>query len=286
MDRAARRKLERKRAAEAAKRREAQHTSPEEKKEAAREDKEDKEEEKESPLITSTYEDNKNPDVDQREFLENERGTPEFEVLGYHFIVANDSRTSDPGVFVRSLAALIVTSSLKHASHALNGPDCEEALSEDRAMRDPESSLERGVLAPLRQINPGARTRYVVFVDALNEASDTGEALSIVELLHRARVADKIPWWLTFVCTSTLDDRVQRWAGSFTVLKLDPASAETQEDLRSYIHARLMEELPVTTSNSSSSSSSTSSSSTSFFSTSSLSFILENLSLKLIKILP
>src|SRR5207237_808216 len=76
---------------------------------------------------------------------------PGGQVLAYHCCQADTPTTVDPGLCVRSLAAMIA-SRLQGYARLLSDPSVQEVLSEPSCTQDPSSAFEAGILAPLEKL--------------------------------------------------------------------------------------------------------------------------------------
>jgi hypothetical protein len=161
------------------------------------------------------------------------RRNPAGSVVAYHFCSHKLKETLDARTFVRSLAAMLcgtVRDYRKLLRSSKDGPDLVSALKTDN---DAASMLEKGVLAPLRDV-PMEGARCIV-VDALDEAIDAS-GMSIPLLLSEA--LDYFPAWLKLIVTTRLDDRVPKFR-SVKRCSLGESDARQRDDLRQYIERRL-----------------------------------------------
>lgn len=163
------------------------------------------------------------------------RRNPGGSILGYHFCTHKLKETLDARTFVRSLAAMLCGTVPGYRKRLRNSKDSPDLVSALRIDNDATTMLEKGVLAPLRDV-PMEGPRCII-VDALDEAVDAPE-ISIPLLLSEA--LDYFPSWLKLVATTRRDDRVPGFR-SVKRYYLGESVAEQRDDLRQYIEQRLKE---------------------------------------------
>ncbi|GAB5361642.1 hypothetical protein AAMO2058_000730000 [Amorphochlora amoebiformis] len=178
---------------------------------------------------------------------------PGVKILAFHMCLQRDKLTTDPGRFVRSIAAQLA----KNGRHggirlALSREVTEHELAAHRVGQNPHRALDRGVLAPLRSIQAPPGSPYVVLVDGLDEAleyqpsSSTnpkkylmgGQRFSttIVDVLSQAIL--RFPPWLVLICTSRYNPTIERLCPQSTFERLHVAEA-ARLDMERYISLRL-----------------------------------------------
>jgi hypothetical protein len=157
-------------------------------------------------------------------------------VLAYHFCNALKPDTVSARKFVRFIAAMLCGTVSAYAERLRRSEELVGALKSN----DPTAMLSQGILAALHAI-PMTGTYYIL-VDALDEAvagADSGEALTIVQLL--ARAIGEFPPWLKLIATTRRDDRVLPLFQDADRCFIGGAVAAQQEDLRNYIGQRFSE---------------------------------------------
>ena len=93
---------------------------------------------------------------------------------------------------------------------------------------------------PLKQVIKGGRERYLILIDALDEAKE-GERNPLVEML--ARHAPRLPEWLGIVVTSRPEKNVTDPLQGLNPFILDTDSETNKEDIRQYLKLELREQL-------------------------------------------
>jgi WD40 repeat protein len=164
---------------------------------------------------------------------------PGGQVLAYHCCQADTPATLQPGLFVRSLAAMIA-SRLDAYAALLEQPALQQALGEGRCSQDPASAFEAGVLTPLQRLPaPQEGVRYLL-VDALDEAlapADGKGGLTIVDVL--ADRLGRLPPWLRVVATTRKEPPVLDRLRGLRAEQLDAQDPRNLEDIERYIAGRL-----------------------------------------------
>ena len=89
---------------------------------------------------------------------------------------------------------------------------------------------------PLRTAIPGGRERYLIVIDALDEAGESGRN-ALVEML--ARNAQRLPDWLGLVITSRPEFDVKTPLQALNPFPLDTESESNRADIRDYLHGEL-----------------------------------------------
>lgn len=164
---------------------------------------------------------------------------PSGQVLAYHCCQADTPATVAPGLFVRSLAAMIA-SQLKQYATCLSEPAMEEALSESSCASDPASSFERGILTPLESfLAPEQGVRYIL-VDALDESLAVAGGTSrttIVDVL--ASRVERLPAWLRIVATTRKDRKVLDHLRGLRAFEIDSQKPDNTRDVETYVRQRI-----------------------------------------------
>ena len=161
---------------------------------------------------------------------------PGGQVLAYHCCSADTPATLEPAAFVRNLAATIAGRSDAYAA-MIQDAALVQALQD--ADDDPASAFEAAILAPLHKLQPPHGRRYLL-VDALDEALTLSRRPTIVDLLI-SRIA-RLPPWLGIVATTRGDRGVLDRLTGLAARKLDAQEPRNQDDVQSFIAARLAQE--------------------------------------------
>ena len=93
---------------------------------------------------------------------------------------------------------------------------------------------------PLRSVIDGGRERYLIVIDALDEAGENGRN-PLVEIL--AQNANHLPAWLGFVVTSRPEFDVKTPFQALIPLPLDTKSESNRADIRDYLFSKLVLQL-------------------------------------------
>ena len=93
---------------------------------------------------------------------------------------------------------------------------------------------------PLRHVIDGGRERYIIVIDALDEASEGGRNV-LVEML--AANAQRLPGWLGILATARPESDVSGPLQGLAPLTLDTSTAANRTDIREYVANRLAAEL-------------------------------------------
>jgi len=164
---------------------------------------------------------------------------PGGQVLAYHCCRADTPATLSPGLFIRSVAAMIA-SKLEGYAAQLEDPVIAEALGEATCSRDPASSLEAGILTPLQKLPaPAAGARYLL-IDALDEAlllRSTEARLTIVDVL--ASRLNLVPPWLRVVATTRKERDVLDRLRGLRAREIRAEEPRNLEDISRYLALRL-----------------------------------------------
>lgn len=130
---------------------------------------------------------------------------------------------------VRSLAFQIATRLPDYRKLLLTLPE----IDGEKLERKNASELFDYLLTnPLRTVIKGDRERYLILIDALDEAGEAGHN-SLVELL--ARNADRLPDWLGLVVTSRPEFDVKTPFQALNPFPLDTQSESNRSDIRDYL---------------------------------------------------
>ena len=148
-------------------------------------------------------------------------------IIAAHFIEYNKPDRRDPKRIVTSLSFQIATRLPDYRKLLMGLPEL-DSLGEKNA-----AELFSYLIAePLQKAIAGGRTRYAIFMDAIDEASDDGSN-SLVDLL--AQESRKLPDWITFIITSRPYPAILRRLSHLAPLELNTDDARNREDLAGFI---------------------------------------------------
>lgn len=136
---------------------------------------------------------------------------------------------------VRSLAFQLATRLPDYRKLLLTLPEIAEL---DR--KDPAELFDYLLANPLRSVIGGGRNRYLIVIDALDEAGEAGRN-PLVEML--ARHAPRLPAWLGFVVTSRPESAVQTPLQGLNPFVLDTRTEANRADLGDYLCHELAPQL-------------------------------------------
>ena len=163
---------------------------------------------------------------------------PDGRVIAFHCCQSTTRETLHPSRFVRSVAGMIAS---RHPAYEalLDQPPYRDVLAEKNCNADPESAFEEGVLAALERVGPPRSGRWVLLVDALDEATDApaGAPAGIAQLLA-TRLA-RFPEWLSLVATTRPERSVLDLLAGLKPVLIDPSDLKNVRDLRRYVADRL-----------------------------------------------
>ena len=128
---------------------------------------------------------------------------------------------------VRSLAFQLATRLPDYRKLLLTLPEIAEL---DR--KDAAELFDYLLANPLRSVINGGRQRYLIVIDALDEAGEAGRN-PLVEML--ARNAQRLPDWLGLVVTSRPEFDVKTPLQALNPFPLDTASESNRADIRDYL---------------------------------------------------
>ncbi|MBI2422954.1 MAG: toll/interleukin-1 receptor domain-containing protein [Candidatus Hydrogenedentes bacterium] len=132
---------------------------------------------------------------------------------------------------VRSLAFQLATRLPDYRKLLLTLPEIAEL---DR--KDAAELFDYLLANPLRSIINGGRERYLIVIDALDEAGEAGRN-PLVEML--ARNAQRLPDWLGLVVTSRPEFDVKTPLQALNPFPLDTQSESNRADIRDYLRREL-----------------------------------------------
>ena len=136
---------------------------------------------------------------------------------------------------VRSLAFQLATRLPDYRKYLLSLP---EIGSLDT--KEPAELFDYLIAHPLGTVIQGGRERYLIVIDAVDEAGDEGRN-ALVEML--ARDAHRLPDWLGLVVTSRPESSVTAPLQGLRPVVLDAGTDENLRDVREYLRLELAAEL-------------------------------------------
>lgn len=136
---------------------------------------------------------------------------------------------------VRSLAFQLATRFPDYRKLLLSLPEISEL--DDKNADDLFDYL---LANPLRSVIHGGRDRYLIVIDALDEAGDS-TSNPLVEML--ARNTRRLPDWLGLVVTSRPEFEVKTLLQHLSPVVLDTTTESNRDDLRSYLRQQLSQPL-------------------------------------------
>jgi len=136
---------------------------------------------------------------------------------------------------VRSLAFQLATRLPDYRKLLLNLPEIADL---DR--KNPDDLFDYLLAGPLDSVIGGERQRYLIVIDALDEAGEAGRN-PLVEML--ARHAPRLPEWLGLVVTSRPESAVAGPLQGLNPLVLDTRTEANRNDLRDYLRHGLAKQL-------------------------------------------
>jgi hypothetical protein len=136
---------------------------------------------------------------------------------------------------VRTIAFQIATRLPDYRKFLLTLPEINELN-----RKNPSELFDYLLTEPLRHAIDGGRERYLIVIDALDEAAENGRNL-LVEML--AKKASQLPEWLGIIVTSRPESNVTaplQWLNPFV---LDTATESNRNDIRAYLKRELATQL-------------------------------------------
>ncbi|TFH54036.1 MAG: TIR domain-containing protein, partial [Methanothrix sp.] len=136
---------------------------------------------------------------------------------------------------VRSLAFQIGTRLPDYRKLLLTLPEIN-----DLDQKNPDELFDYLLAGPLRHAIDGGRERYLIVIDALDEAVEAGRN-PLVEML--ARNAQRLPDWISFVVTSRPEKNVMAPLQGLKPFVLDTGTEANRDDIRNYLSHELAPKL-------------------------------------------
>jgi len=132
---------------------------------------------------------------------------------------------------VRSIAFQLATRLPEYRKLLLTLPEIAEL---DR--KGPAELFDYLLATPLHSVIDGGRERYLIVIDALDEAGEAGRN-PLVEML--ARNASRLPEWIGIVVTSRPESAVKTPLQGLNPLVLDTGTDDNRADIRDYLRHEL-----------------------------------------------
>jgi hypothetical protein len=156
-------------------------------------------------------------------------------IIAAQFVEWNQSPHRDPARVVKNLAFQLAARLPDYRKLLLTLPEI-GALGEKK----PTELFRYLLVDPLSQAIQGGRERYLIVIDALDEAKE-GERNPLVELL--AREAKLLPDWLGIIVTSRPEESVTGPLQGLKPCFLDTATETNRDDIRRYLNHTLSAQL-------------------------------------------
>jgi hypothetical protein len=156
-------------------------------------------------------------------------------VIAAQFVEWDKPDHRDAAQVIRSLAFQLATRLPDYRKRLLTLPEIADL---DR--KNPAELFDYLLATPLKGVIDGGRERYLIVIDALDEANENGRN-PLVEML--ARHAPRLPEWLRLVVTSRPESAVTGPFQSLNPLVLDTRTEANRDDLRAYLRHALAPQL-------------------------------------------
>jgi hypothetical protein len=156
-------------------------------------------------------------------------------VIAVQFIEYDKPDHRNPQRIVRTLAFQLATRLPDYRKLLLALPEINEL---DR--KNPAELFDYLLANPLKLSIGGGRERYLIVIDALDEAGGSGRN-ELVEML--ARNAPRLPNWIGIVATSRPESDVVGPLQGLNPITLDTSTESNRADIREYLHRELATQL-------------------------------------------
>ncbi len=158
-------------------------------------------------------------------------------VLAAQFVEWDKPDHRDAGRVVRSIAFQLATRLPDYRKLLLTLTETDKL---DK--KDPSELFDYLLTQPLRSVIHGNRTRYLIVIDALDEAGDV-DGNPLVDTL--ARDASQLPDWIGLVVTSRPESAVNTPLQGLNPFILDTNAEANLDDIREYLHHELASQLAM-----------------------------------------
>lgn len=157
-------------------------------------------------------------------------------VVGVHFFKYNDSDRRDPKRALCSLVYSLATQIPEYMQQLMGQPGFGK-FQTDYPNKSVNALFHYLLVEPLNQIK-APNQRYALVIDALDEADDKSELLSVL-----GQEFDKIPQWLGLVISSRPDPNIARKLSKLQPFEINAKDDKNKKDLELYIlrHLELYE---------------------------------------------
>jgi len=156
-------------------------------------------------------------------------------VIAAHFCEHDKTDHRDPNRIVRTIAFQLATRLPDYRKLLLTLPEIGEVEA-----KDPSAVFDYLLADPMRQAIDGGRERYLIIIDALDEAKEKGRN-ELVEML--ARNAQRLPEWIGIVVTSRPEEDVTKPLQGLNPFVLDTDTDDNRSDILEYLRRELAEPL-------------------------------------------
>ena len=160
------------------------------------------------------------------------------EVIAVHFCEWNKPDQRDPRRVVRNIAFQLATRLSSYRRLLLTLPEIGKLDG-----KDAQDLFDYLLSQPLRHDIDGGQERYLIVIDALDEANENQRSPLVDMLAQNAR---RLPEWLGILVTSRPEREVKtplQGLNGLHPLTLETRSEENQKDVRRYLRKELEEEL-------------------------------------------
>ena len=175
-----------------------------------------------------------NPGVGKSAFVANLAHFGKARVIALHFCEWNKKSHKDPRQVVLNIAFQLACRLADYRKLLLTLSQIDSL-----AAKSETELFDYLLVDPLRSVIDGGRERYLVIIDALDEANADGRN-AVAEML--AQHTRRLPEWLGFLITSRPEEEVMTPLRGLSGLKpfiLDTARQENLDDIRSYLRHEL-----------------------------------------------
>ncbi|XP_015919035.2 protein TANC2 isoform X1 [Parasteatoda tepidariorum] len=158
-------------------------------------------------------------------------------VVGYHFCQKDCSETCMIANFVHSLAAQLCQAPqlVEFRNVLLQDVSCQQVLSLENCIADPDTAFSKGILQPLRSIKNSSFTSELLVIDSIHEAEN--QQCSFTSFL--ASHIEEFPSWLKVVITIKKVDVNKLSSLPLHRINLNLSELKVQEDLFRYARCRI-----------------------------------------------
>lgn len=152
-------------------------------------------------------------------------------VIAVEFCQYNDSDHRDARRIIRTLAFQLATRLPDYRRLLLTLPEIK-----DLDQKNADALFDYLLANPLKLAISGGRERYLIVIDALDEATESGRN-ELVNVL--ARKAEQLPDWIALVATSRPEFDVKTPLQKWNPIPLDTESESNRNDIRDYLRREL-----------------------------------------------